>query len=197
MGPVGEEVINDNGDKLVEICEQTSLKILNRYFKHKRLHQYTWHQDTQELRSVTDYIIATQNSALKFQDVRVFRRMTVESDQYLVNAKILFLYGKSNANESRENTTDCAAELLQSPVFNIDSLRDESISFLYKKRFDEKLGEGNFESTEEGYQHLVNCIHQAAKEALGEKILRSKTKPFYYWNEEIGQLVKKKKLEMD
>jgi hypothetical protein len=35
--------------------------------------------------------------------------------------------------------------------------------------------------------------HQAAKEALGEKILRSKMKPFYYWNEETGQLVKKKK----
>jgi hypothetical protein len=57
---------------------------------------------------------------------------------------------------------------------------------------DEKLGESNFESREECYQHLVNCIHQAAKEALREKILRSKTKPFYYWNEEIRQLVKKK-----
>ena len=40
---------------------------------------------------------------------------------------------------------------------------------------------------------MVKCIHQAAKEALGEKILRNKTKPFYYWNEEIGQLVKEKK----
>jgi len=28
------------------------------------------------------------------------------------------------------------------------------------------------------YTHLVKCIHQAAKEALGEKILRCKTKPF-------------------
>ena len=65
--------------------------------------------------------------------------------------------------------------------------------FLYKKRLNKKLGEGNFESTEECYHHLVKCIHQAAKEALGEKILRSKTKPFYYWNEEIGQLVKEKK----
>ena len=51
--------------------------------------------------------------------------------------------------------------------------------FLYKKSLDEKLGEGNFESTEECYQHLVKYIHQAAKEALGEKIFRSKTKPFY------------------
>ena len=47
VGPFGEEVINDNGDKLIDICEQNSLKILKGYFKHKRIHQYTWHQDTQ------------------------------------------------------------------------------------------------------------------------------------------------------
>jgi len=92
--------------------------------------------------------------------------MTVGSDHYLVNAKILFLYGKSKGNESRENITDCAVELIQSPVYNIDSLRDESTSFFYKKRLDEKLEEGNFESKEDCYQHLVKCIHQEAKEAL-------------------------------
>jgi len=54
VGPFGEEVINDNGDKLIDICEQNALKILNGYFKHKRIHQYTWHQDTQELRSIID-----------------------------------------------------------------------------------------------------------------------------------------------
>jgi len=83
-------------------------------------------------------------------------------------------------------------ELLQVPTYNIGSLKDESNNFLYKKRLDEELGEGNFESTEEFYQHLIKCIHQAVKEALGEKTLRSNTKPFYYWNEENGQLVKEK-----
>jgi len=165
---------------LIDVCEQNSLKILNGYFKHKKIHQYTWQQDTLQLKSIIDYVIARQNSGLKFQDIRVFRRMTVGSDHYLVNAKILFSYGKNNANESRETITDCTGELLQSPLYNIDSLRDESTIFLYKKRLDEKLGENNFESTEDGYQHLVKCIHQAAKEALGEKILRNKTKPFYY-----------------
>jgi len=97
VGSLGEDVINDNGDKLIDICEQNSWKILNAYFKHKRIHQYTWHQDTQELRSIIDYIITRQNSGLKFQDVRVFRGMTVGSDHYLVNAKI-FSYGKNNAN---------------------------------------------------------------------------------------------------
>ena len=87
---------------MIDICEKNSLKILNGYFKHKRIHQYTWHQDTKELRSIIDYIIARKCSGLKFQDIRVFRGMTVGSDHYLVNAKVLFLYRKSNANESRE-----------------------------------------------------------------------------------------------
>ena len=77
VGPFGEEVTNDNGVKLIDICEQNSLTILNGYFKHKRIHQYTWHQDTKDLRSIIDYIITRQNSSLKFQDVRVFRGMTV------------------------------------------------------------------------------------------------------------------------
>jgi hypothetical protein len=105
----------------------------------------------------------------------------------------LFLYGKNNANERRENTTDCVLEKLQLTLYNIDSLRDESTRFLHKNRLDEKIGDSNFEGTEGCYQHLVKCIHQAAKEALGEKMLRSNTEPFYYWIEEIGQLVRGKK----
>ena len=94
--PFGEEVINDNGDKLIDVCEQNSLKNLNGYFKHKRIHQYIWHQDTLELKSIIDYIIVRQSSGLKCQNIRVFRGMTVGSDHYLVNAKILFSYGKNN-----------------------------------------------------------------------------------------------------
>jgi hypothetical protein len=183
VGPFGEEVINDNGDKLIDVCEEKSLKILNGYFKRKRIHQYTRHQDTLELISIIDYIIARQNSGLQFQDDRVFRGMTVGSDHYLVHAKILFSYGKTIQLNQRKKIADCASELLQSPLYNIGSLRDESTSFLYKKRLDEKLGESNFESVEECYQYLVKCIRQAASEALGEKILRNNTKLIYYWNE--------------
>jgi hypothetical protein len=38
VGAFGEEVINDNGDNLINVCEQHSLKILNGYFKHKKIH---------------------------------------------------------------------------------------------------------------------------------------------------------------
>jgi hypothetical protein len=49
-----------------------------------------------------------------------------------------------------------------------------------RKRLDENLGERSFESTEECYQHLVNCNRQAAEEALGETIVSNKTKTNHY-----------------
>jgi hypothetical protein len=66
VDPFGEKVRNDNGDKLIDIFEQNSLKILNGYFKYKRIHQYTWHQDTKELRSIIDYNIARKILVLNF-----------------------------------------------------------------------------------------------------------------------------------
>jgi len=57
--------------------------------------------------------------------------MTVGSGHYLVNAKNLFVCGKNNANESRENITGGALELSQLPLYNIDSLRDEMTSFFF------------------------------------------------------------------
>jgi hypothetical protein len=41
VGPFREEVVNDNGDELIDVCEQNSLKIWNWYFKLKKIHQCT------------------------------------------------------------------------------------------------------------------------------------------------------------
>jgi hypothetical protein len=65
---------------LVDICEQNSLRMLNRYFKYNRIHNYTWHHDAKELRSIKDYTFARQNSGLKLQDIRVFRGRSVGCD---------------------------------------------------------------------------------------------------------------------
>jgi len=35
VGPFGEETINGNGDKLIDMCEQNSLKIMNGYLNTK------------------------------------------------------------------------------------------------------------------------------------------------------------------
>lgn len=39
---------------------------------------------------------------------------------------------------------------------------------LYKTRLDQKLEDKNFDSTEKHYNHIKECIHNAALESLGK-----------------------------
>jgi len=41
VGNFGEDMVNDNGERLTELCTQTSLKIWNGFFNHKNIHKYT------------------------------------------------------------------------------------------------------------------------------------------------------------
>ncbi|XP_047107262.1 uncharacterized protein LOC124776352 [Schistocerca piceifrons] len=60
-------------------------------------------------------------------------------------------------------------------------------------RLDEKLVETEFDNTEDQYHYIVNKLHEAAKEALGETEETRTNHPLYYWNEEIKKEVKLKK----
>ena len=41
VGNFGEDIFNDNGERLIELCTQISLKIWNGFFNHKNIHKYT------------------------------------------------------------------------------------------------------------------------------------------------------------
>lgn len=62
VGRYREDIVNDNGIRLIETCEESSLKIMNGFFPHKRIPQYTWTQSTRNLRSIIDYVIVRQNT---------------------------------------------------------------------------------------------------------------------------------------
>jgi len=38
VGSFGEDRVNENGERLIELCTQTSLKIWNGFFSHKNIH---------------------------------------------------------------------------------------------------------------------------------------------------------------
>jgi len=39
VGNFGEDMVNDKGERLIELCTQTSLKIWNGFFNHKNIHE--------------------------------------------------------------------------------------------------------------------------------------------------------------
>ncbi|GJQ75083.1 hypothetical protein Trydic_g9696 [Trypoxylus dichotomus] len=68
-----EYVINDNGMRLIEVCHQYDLKVMNGFFDHKGIQNYTWFQPMKKQQTIVDYIIVRPGPTLKVQDVRVER----------------------------------------------------------------------------------------------------------------------------
>lgn len=73
VGKYGEQVCNKNGERLINLCSQMNLKIMNGFYRHKDIHNYTWTQPTRNFKSIIDYVILRQKTHLKCQDVRVLR----------------------------------------------------------------------------------------------------------------------------
>lgn len=188
VGQFGEDTVNDNGNRLINMCDQNNLRILNGFFQHREIHKYTWVQHSRNLKSIIDYVIVRQDTKLKIQDVRAYRGAVCGSDHHLVKSKILpFRTQKKKEGDTREQeqkTTEIR--------YNLDSLNHESVKKLYKKRLDEQLIQESFESTEDQYEYLKSCLKNAALEALGEYEKPNRRIP-YWWDEEIEEMIKTKR----
>jgi endonuclease/exonuclease/phosphatase family metal-dependent hydrolase len=87
----GEDRVNDNGERFIEVCTQTSLKIWNGVFNHKNIHKHTWGQHTKNLKTIIDYIITKQDVKLKIQDVRAYRGPNCGTDHKLLRSSQNFV----------------------------------------------------------------------------------------------------------
>lgn len=89
VGSNGEDTLNNNGQRLIDICEQHELRITNGYFKHKAIHTYTWREVARNRKSIIDYLIVKQQTKMKVLDVKAHRGPDCGSDHYLVKARVL------------------------------------------------------------------------------------------------------------
>lgn len=185
VGRHGEDVITNNGRRLLDVCESFDLKIQNTFFVHKRIHQATWDKPGFQS-SVLDYVITRQESTIKVEDVRVFRGWECGSDHYMLRAKIYFHWTRGKSQ--REGGRPAEADII--PHYKLDLLSDPSIRDLYRRRLEARVDLNVGVGASEKYAHLKECIHAAATEALGLEEKRPKPD---WWSQEVAQLVGQKK----
>ncbi|XP_031636066.1 uncharacterized protein LOC116348960 [Contarinia nasturtii] len=57
----GEEApANNNGKRLLDFCQSSGLIISNTFFKHKKIHTYSWENPGQNQKSLLDYVIVEE-----------------------------------------------------------------------------------------------------------------------------------------
>ena len=109
---------------------------MNNNFTHKDIHKYTWIQPTKGLRSIINYVTQKRDSALTTIDVRLYRSAKCGSDHHMVVAKVAINYRITNTAiqpEEREQLN------LDARKYNLQSIQQDSVKFLYKIRVAAKL----------------------------------------------------------
>lgn len=187
VGRHGEETRNENGTRLISICEQNNLKILNGFYQHRNIHKYTWTQSTRNLKSVIDYAITRQNTKINIQDVKACRGPSCGSDHYVLKMKAVLPSRNEQQVDKQPNQN------MKQIRYNLDSLDHESVRELFRKRLDGYLGSNSFTNTEDHYEHIEKSIHAAAEEALGKYDENQQRRKPYWWDEEIEKEIAEKR----
>ena len=144
---------------------------------------------TRNLKSVIDYVIVRQDSQVKTINIRVYRGPCCGTDYSLVKATFYVpprLLMERLKNE-KKNHQKC-----NMTKYSLYSLNDESTKILFQQRWFQKLGENAQESAETFYEHIYDCIHLAAREALGEQEKGEKGGRKNIWSEGIEAAVRRK-----
>jgi len=88
VGTNGKATLNNNGRKLIDFYTYNNLKIMNTFFKHKEINKFIW--EARGHKSIIDYFITNMKTSKVIQDIRVYRGNEIDSDHYLLCAKVNF-----------------------------------------------------------------------------------------------------------
>lgn len=173
VGRYGDDDENDNGERILQLCYQQDLTILNSRFKHKKIHTYTWEQRTRNLRSILDLIIMKQQRSCIVKDVRAYRGPECGTDHKMVKAEIICPKKRKTYQVKAEKEE----QKIESHEFKIHLLQEESIQALYEKRINKYIRIYEDSTVENKYKHLKEVIIKAASEALGTEKPNKRNSP--------------------
>ncbi|KAL9969739.1 hypothetical protein ACROYT_G021994 [Oculina patagonica] len=88
MGGHGYGILNENGERLVELCGMNNLVIGGTLLPHKDIHKISWNSPNRRDKSQIDHLLINGKWRRSLQDVRVRRGADVGSDHHLVTAMV-------------------------------------------------------------------------------------------------------------
>jgi len=130
-----ENDTNGNGELFLKFCSEKKFKIVNSFFRTKRIHRGTWlHKPTGTLKRL-DYIL-TRNYISKFiSSCRSYRTAAslFDTDHYMVKMTL------SYPTTHKKLFTPCLSRRPKSKPIISSLYQDENIAKLYSEQLDSKL----------------------------------------------------------
>ncbi|XP_054082617.1 uncharacterized protein LOC128920129 [Zeugodacus cucurbitae] len=165
-----------SGLRLIDFAGARNMVVCSTRFQHKKIHQATWLSPDRNTRNQIDHDGRHVTCVL---DVRTLREPNIDSDQYLVAAKI--------------RTPLCVAKNVRQQTqgrFDVEKLQSEQTATKYSTRLALLLSESTHQhhGIRELWNGIANSLRTAAAETNGFR-LRQKTS----WYDEDCRLAAKRK----
>ncbi|KAF8767856.1 Craniofacial development protein 2 like protein [Argiope bruennichi] len=182
VGKFGDKEINNNGRRLIDVCEEFKLKIQNTFFDHEDIHKYTWHHKRNSSKSLIDFCITRQETTLQVHDILACRWLECGTDHIFLEATISFPIIKGNEN----NEYIVEEEAFEMIKYKTYLLHSQTFRNSYNEYLDSFINTSTERSTKEMYCHLKKGIHSAATHVLG--IQDKDVFGEFLWDQELLQL---------
>ena len=138
-------------------------------FQHKNVHKPTWMVPDRSFESQIDHMVIDARHMSDLMDVRSYRRGNVDSDHYLVIARM---------RARISNIMKIRGERIRK--FCISKLQDKNMTNMYVKRLEESLKQlpcSGGETVQEEWDICKSTIQQVA-EVLGRQVSRQRNEWF-------------------
>ncbi|KAI5747504.1 hypothetical protein M8J77_015356 [Diaphorina citri] len=187
IGPNGEDHVNNNGERLLELCICNSLAIVNTKFKHKDVHKFTRSEPSRNEKSIIDYAIIKSANMKYVRDCRVKRGPEIGSDHHLVVLEM--------TTERRGQTKNKERTQNKSRAIKTYKLREKEAQKNYQDKISEKVSliSTESENLEDMWAKWKTIILESAAYVCGISTKGPFRKLTHWWSEEIKTMIHLKK----
>jgi len=102
MGKEGCGSMNNNGERLLELCMTYDLVVGGTLFPHREIHKLTWCSPNGRDKNQIDHLVINETWKRSLQDVRVRREADVGSDHHLVTADLKLKLRRNEPDKARQ-----------------------------------------------------------------------------------------------
>lgn len=145
------DTTSNNGVKLIEFAIAKGMTLSSTYFPHKIIHKGTWISPDGNTKNQIDHILVDKRYASHVIDVRTKRGANVDSDHFLMTAKV----------RTKMAHRERMSEELRTKVWNNEILRNEETHGRFEKSVENKLENNNWKQEER-----VECLSERLKNGI-------------------------------
>ena len=151
------DTTSDNGIRLVDFAAAKNMVVSSTRFRHKDIHKATWVSPDQRTRNQIDHLVIDGRHSSSVMDVRVIRGANIDSDHYLVAAKVRTRLSRAkNVRNQGQRKLD------------IGQLQLPEMRKAYADKLTQLLAQNTPpDDTEAQWKHISHSVENAAKTVLG------------------------------